>query len=224
MEQHRVADAPPDAGEPSLAERAYRALRDRLIMLEIRPGAPISEDQLAQSLGVGRTPVREALKRLQYERLIAVYPRRGTFATEVNITDLAHISEVRRELEPMAAGQAARRATDAHRAALTVLMDELEGAPAAPRTPGALMRLDLQAHRAVYAATRNPYLEDTLVHYDNLATRVWCLFVDRLPGVAGHIGEHGPLLRAVVAGDAEKAAALAAAHVEGFERAIRTAL
>lgn len=86
------------------------------------------------------------------------------------------------------------------------------------------MRLDLQAHRAVYAATRNPYLEDTLVHYDNLATRVWCLFVDRLPGVAGHIGEHGPLLRAVVAGDAEKAAALAAAHVEGFERAIRTAL
>src|SRR5688500_18203301 len=87
------------ATEPeSLAERAYRTIRDRLVMLEIRPGAPINEDRLAQSLGVGRTPVREALKRLQYERLITTYSRRGTFATEVNITDLAHISEVRQEL------------------------------------------------------------------------------------------------------------------------------
>ena len=83
------------AVEPTLAERAYRDIRDRLIMLEIPPGAPVNEDVLAQSLGFGRTPVREALKRLQYERLIVAYPRRGTFATEVNITDLAHISEVR---------------------------------------------------------------------------------------------------------------------------------
>lgn len=101
----------PGAGEPgseelSLAERAYRALRDRLVMLEIRPGAPVHEEQLAQSLGVGRTPVREALKRLQHERLITTYPRRGTFATEVNITDLAHISEVRLELEPLEIGRA----------------------------------------------------------------------------------------------------------------------
>ncbi|CAM5581099.1 GntR family transcriptional regulator OS=Streptomyces antimycoticus OX=68175 GN=SANT12839_018520 PE=4 SV=1 [Streptomyces antimycoticus] len=58
-------------------------------MLEIRPGAPINEDQLAQSLGVGRTPVSEALKRLPHERLITTYPRRGTFATEVSITDRA---------------------------------------------------------------------------------------------------------------------------------------
>ncbi|MFI7099166.1 GntR family transcriptional regulator [Streptomyces sp. NPDC050161] len=214
----------PGVEEISLAERAYRAIRDRLVMLEIRPGAPISEDQLAQSLGLGRTPVREALKRLQYERLIATYPRRGTFATEVNITDLAHISEVRRQLEPMAAAQAARRATDGHRAALTALLDELEDGTAQQRSADTLMRLDLQVHRAVYAATRNPYLEDTLVHYDNLATRVWCLFVDRLPGMAGHIGEHGPLLRAVIAGDADKAAELADSHVDGFERAIRAAI
>ena len=105
----------PGGEELSLAERAYRAIRDRLVMLDIRPGAPINEDQLAQSLGVGRTPVREALKRLQYERLITTYPRRGTFATDVNITDLAHISEVRQELEPLAAAQAARRATAADR-------------------------------------------------------------------------------------------------------------
>ncbi|EXU61945.1 GntR family transcriptional regulator [Streptomyces sp. DSM 41524] len=214
----------PAGEELSLAERAYRAIRDRLVMLEIRPGAPINEDQLAQSLGVGRTPVREALKRLQYERLITTYPRRGTFATDVNITDLAHISEVRQELEPLAAALAARRATAADRATLTAALRELAGADSPQRDAAELMRLDLQVHRAIYAATHNPYLEDTLVRHDNLATRIWCLFIDRLSDMAGHVGEHGPLIEAVVAGDADKAAQLAHSHVEGFERAIRAAI
>ncbi|MFJ9413684.1 GntR family transcriptional regulator [Streptomyces sp. NPDC101227] len=214
----------PGSEELSLAERAYRALRDRLVMLEIRPGAPINEDQLAQSLGVGRTPVREALKRLQYERLITTYPRRGTFATDVNITDLAHISEVRQELEPLAAAQAARRATAADRAALTAVRHELESVDSRQRDAAELMRLDLQVHRAIYAATHNPYLEDTLVRHDNLATRIWCLFVEHMSDMAGHVEEHGPLIEAIVAGDPDKAAQLARDHVEGFERAIREAI
>jgi DNA-binding GntR family transcriptional regulator len=218
-----VATAP-RGEEVSLAERAYRAIRDRLVMLEIRPGAPINEDQLAQSLGVGRTPVREALKRLQYERLITTYPRRGTFATDVNITDLAHISEVRLELEPLAAAQAARRATAADRAVLTALRVELESEGPRQRAAAELMHLDLQVHRAIYAATHNPYLEDTLVRHDNLATRIWCLFVDRLSDMAGHVEEHGPLVEAIVAGDPDKAARLARSHVEGFERAVRDAI
>lgn len=210
--------------ELSLAERAYRAIRDRLVMLEIRPGAPINEEQLGQSLGLGRTPVREALKRLQYERLITTYPRRGTFATDVNITDLAHISEVRQELEPLAAAQAARRATVGDRAKLTDLLEELSSAGTAGREAAELMRLDLRVHRAIYTATHNPYLEDTLVRHDNLATRIWCLFVDRLDDMAGHVEEHGPLIEAIVAGEADKAGRLARSHVEGFERAIRDAI
>lgn len=214
----------PRGEEVSLAERAYRAIRDRLVMLEIRPGAPINEEQLAQSLGVGRTPVREALKRLQYERLITTYPRRGTFATDVNITDLAHISEVRQELEPLAAAQAARRATAADRATLTAVRQELESVDPRRDAAAELMHLDLQVHRAIYAAAHNPYLEDTLVRHDNLATRIWCLFIDRLSDMAGHVGEHGPLIDAIIAGDPDKAAQLARSHVEGFERAIREAI
>jgi DNA-binding GntR family transcriptional regulator len=209
-----------DGDELSFAERAYRAIRDQLVMLDIRPGAPINEDQLAQSIGVGRTPVREALKRLQYERLITTYPRRGTFATDVNITDLGHISEVRQELEPLAAAQAAHRATATDRATLTALRRELASGSDATE----FMRLDLRLHRAVYATTHNPFLADTLVRYDNLATRIWCLFIDRLSDMAGHVGEHGPLIEAIVTGDADTAARLARDHVEGFERAIRAAI
>lgn len=209
---------------PSLAERAYLVLRDRLVTLDIPPGSPINDDQLAASLGVGRTPIREALKRLETERLVVAYPRRGTFATEVNITDLSHISEVRQHLEPAAAASAARRATAGDRAALSALLGELRIGDGEHADSVELMRLDMEMHRAIYAATHNPYLEDTLVRYDNLATRIWCLFLDRLPNLAGHVGEHSPLLYAIVAGEPDNAAALAAEHVAHFEQAIRAAI
>jgi DNA-binding GntR family transcriptional regulator len=206
----------------SLAERAYQELRDRLVTLQIRPGEPINDEQVAAELGVGRTPVREALKRLETERLVAAYPRRGTFATEVQITDLRHLTEVRQRLEPLAAACAAQRASARDRVVLADLLRELDGAAKAEVEE--LIRLDLRLHRALYAATANPYLQDTLVHYDNLATRIWCLFLDRLPGLVGHVGEHGPLVRAVLAGDQDRAADLAAEHVARFESAIRALL
>ena len=78
-----------------LADRAYSELRDRIVTLRIAPGAPIDEDLLGVELEMGRTPVREAIKRLALENLVTVFPRRGTFASEINITDLAQISDVR---------------------------------------------------------------------------------------------------------------------------------
>lgn len=205
---------------PSLAERAYLFIRDRLVMLDIKPGDPINEDWLSGTLGMGRTPIREALKRLETERLVIAYPRRGTFATDVNISDLAHISEVRRTLEPMATAAAAERATAADRAELTALRERLDTAE--PTESNAeLLKADLEVHRAIYQSVHNPFLEDTLLHYDNLATRIWCVFVPRLRGMAGHVNEHVPLLTAIISGDADKAAALTLEHVLGFERAIR---
>ena len=95
-----------------LADRAYVELRDRLVTLRIAPGAPIDEDLLGRELEMGRTPVREAIKRLALENLVTVFPRRGTFASEINITDLAHISDVRTQLEGHAAYRAAQRITE----------------------------------------------------------------------------------------------------------------
>lgn len=211
---------PEMSGEVSFAERAYLAIRDRLVMLEIEPGAPINEDRLSSELGVGRTPIREALKRLEIDRLVVAFPRRGTFATDVNISDLAHLSEVRRTLEPMAAAAAADRATAADRAMLTGLREQLD-TDQGLEDKAELLRVDVGVHRAIYRCVHNPFLEDTLIRYDNLATRIWCVFVPRLPGMAGHVGEHVPLLTAIIDGDADKAAELAGQHVAGFERAIR---
>lgn len=213
----RVNDEPSGA---SLTDQAYALLRDRLVMLEIKPGEPINEDRLRTELGVGRTPIREALKRLEQERLVVAFPRRGTFATDVNISDLSHISEVRRTLEPLASSAAAERATADDRTALTELRSRLDTA-ARPGDNAELLRADVGVHRAIYRCVHNPFLEDTLVYYDNLATRIWCVFLPRLSGMAGHVDEHVPLLTAIIEGDSEKATELATQHVTGFERAIR---
>jgi DNA-binding GntR family transcriptional regulator len=204
----------------SLADQAYESIRDQLVRLEIRPGEPINEDQLSASLGMGRTPVHEALKRLALDRLVVAYARRGTFATDINVTDLAHIFEVRQALEPAAAASAARHATAADRTALSALIEDLQSG--LPGRADELINVDMRVHRAIYAATHNPYLEETLVRYDNLATRIWCLFIDRLTGMSAHIEEHGPLMRAVLDADALKAAELARRHVTEFEAAIRS--
>ncbi len=163
----------------SLAERAYLQLRDQLVMLEIRPGAPINDDQLAASLGMGRTPVREALKRLEAERLVVAHPRRGTFATDVNITDLRHIFEVRQQLEPFAAATAAHRATAADRRELTEPAADVAQAAPPDQATTSCAPTSASTARSTPPPTI-PYLEDTLVRYDNLATRIWCLFTDQL--------------------------------------------
>lgn len=213
-----------EAPRKSLADMAYENIRDRLLTLRIRPGDLLNDDLLARDLGVGRTPVREALKRLELDRLVVSYPRRGTFATRVEVTDLAFISEIRTQLEPLAASRAARVATDAARERLQAVMHAVETFDIASATAVETLQLDAQVHQGIYAAAANPHLEDVLIRYDNLATRIWCMVLDRLPDLSHHVHEHVDLLRAVIDGDEAKSAELARAHVIGFEHAIREAL
>ena len=137
-----------------LADRAYAALRDRIVTLRIAPGEPIDEDALGRELDIGRTPVREAIKRLALENLVTVFPRRGTFASEINITDLAHISDVR------AAARGPRRVprrAAPHRRARAELEALLAGIAAADgATRRELMALDAHVHRFVHRCAGEP--------------------------------------------------------------------
>jgi DNA-binding GntR family transcriptional regulator len=204
-----------------MADRAYAELRDRIVTLRIPPGAPIDEDLLGGELEIGRTPVREAIKRLALENLVTVFPRRGTFASEINITDLAHISDVRIQLEGHAAYRAAQRFTDAQSGELGELLARLaadEGAEIA-----ALMALDARVHRFIHRCAGNPYLEETLGRYLNLSLRIWHLVLDRLPRMLALRG-HDDLLRAIAGGEAQRAREIVVEHIETFEREIRAVL
>ena len=205
-----------------LADRAYAALRDRIVALRIAPGAPINEDALGRELDMGRTPVREAIKRLALENLVTVFPRRGTFASEINITDLAHISDVRQQLEGHAAYRAAQRLTAARREELERLLARIDESAGGPRDEQ--MRLDAEIHRFVHRSTANPYLEETLARYFNLSLRIWYLVLDRLPHLGERVREHRALLEAIRDGEADRARAIAADHVGTFATEIRSVL
>jgi DNA-binding GntR family transcriptional regulator len=206
-----------------LADRAYVELRDRIVTLRIPPGAPIEEDVLGRELEMGRTPVREAIKRLALENLVTVFPRRGTFASDINITDLTHISDVRAQLEGHAAYRAAERISAVQRAELDELLAQL-GRSRGSDDVEALIALDARVHRFIYRCAGNPYMEETLGRYFNLSLRIWHLVIDRLPDLFARVHEHDDLLRAIAAGEAERAREVLAEHVVTFEHEIRTVL
>src|SRR6267143_507263 len=113
----------------SQSDEAYQRILERIVRLEMAPGSVVNEARLREELGIGRTPIREALQRLARENLVRSIPHRGTFVTDVNITDLARITEVRVLLEGHAARLAAERLAVADREALGVLVEVLEEGP-----------------------------------------------------------------------------------------------
>ncbi|MCB1384729.1 MAG: GntR family transcriptional regulator [Nitratireductor sp.] len=152
-----------------LGEHAYHNLRDLLVRVEIAPGATLSEDELSAKLGFGLTPIRTAIRRLAFERLVSIFPRRGTFAAEINIGDELWLTEIRQELEGLAAQLASERATDDERASLVELANMIQAAS----TNAEVTDLDAQFHRRIFRMARNPFLEPTAHLYFNLSLRIW---------------------------------------------------
>jgi DNA-binding GntR family transcriptional regulator len=192
-----------------------------LVTLAIPPGAPIDEEAVARDLRVGRTPVREALRRLTLEGLVVVYPRRGTFASNINMTSLSDITDVRAELEAHAAERAATLADDSDRREAAALIAELDAVGASQQS---LIELDTRVHRFVHHCSRNPYLAQDLDRYLNMSLRIWHLAVERLPHLDDRVREHRVLLDAILRGDAAAARATAREHVLAFASDIRAAL
>ena len=207
------------AVEPSrlIAERAYQELRDRIVTLRLPPGTVLREDELMGELRIGRTPLREAVKRLVLENLVAVQPRRGTTVTDVDAADIVHITEVRAELEAFAAYLAALRMDAPMRADGQALLDELGQLDT---SQSALMEFDERVHRFIWNAGRNPYLAQTLERYFVLSLRVWYIVLDRVPGLGGVVHDQARLLEAVLAHDVAGARALMREHVLAFQREV----
>ncbi len=214
---------PEAADARSLSDQAYFRIRELIVTLDLPPGALVSERELQERLSLGRTPVREALRALARERLVEVYPRRGMFVSRVDVRDLAGLSEVRVVLESRAARLAAERATEADRAEIAALLDELEQA-AGEHGDRRLIDLDQRIHRHVYRCTHNPFLEATLNEYYVLTLRIWFLALDRVVRLEDAVREHRALLEAIYGGDAVGAEEAMRRHVLGFEQAIRQVL
>ena len=217
--------SPPADGVPStrlVAERAYVELRDRIVTLRLAPGSVLREDELMSELGIGRTPLREAVKRLALENLLSVQPRRGTFVSDVDSSDIVNITEVRAELEGYAAELAAERMEGVSRIAAESLLREVDELTR-PDDQDWLMRFDERIHRFTWEASGNPYLTETLERYFTHSLRIWYLVLDRLPGLGHAVHDQGHLLEALLRQDGAAARSLMREHVLDFQREILAA-
>ena len=199
----------------SLAAIVAQRLREAIIDGEFGLGAMIPEESLAESFGVSRTPVREALNQLQLQGLVVIRPQRGSYVFEPSEADIAALCEFRCVVEPRAAELAYRHDRDATLVRLQSSIDEMEAARAA-RDPVRYGRADTRLHEAFFEHCGNPYLQAA---YATAATKIATLRTHlSAPADVLHtrgFEQHSELLRLFRAGDFKAFEALMRKHVTG---------
>lgn len=195
-------------GQPcaSLTDEAYAALEEKVVTLELQPGADISEQVVCQEIGLGRTPVREALQRLAREGLVAVLPRKGIRVTDVDPARQLLVLEVRRELERLLSRAAAERASPAERAELGEIADGMDEA-AATNDDRTFMRLDRALNLLVMAAAHNEFAAGAMRLINGQSRRFWYQHYRTAADLPLCARLHAAQARAIAAGDAVAAAA-----------------
>ena len=205
----------------SLSEQAYLRIRDKIVRLEMAPGDVIREDVLQAELGIGRTPIREALQRLARDQFVTVIPRRGMLVSGIDVMELSMLYETRAILEPYAMRLAAARGKQEHWEAMA---DNLQNARRPGVTNDELMSIDRKCHEIVWDAAGNRFLTDTLDMMYAQSDRLWHLYIADVADMRHAVEEHTEMYQALAAGDGDKAAALAEAHVRAFDEEMNLAV
>lgn len=188
----------------------------------MHPGAPVNEEDLQERTGIGRTPIREALQRLERDQLVSVIPRRGVFITTIDVGDLALLFETRSMLEPYVHRLAALRGTAVHWDAMEAALDEVAAMTSPDWTD--LLHADRICHEQVWDAANNRFLTHTLEMLYSQAERLWHQYVRDIADLHSALEEHRAVLLALRNGDGETAATIIEGHVLGFENQTRVVL
>ncbi len=207
---------------PTNADIAYQIIKEKIITVEMPPGSTIQESELMKQLNLGRTPIREALKQLETDKLVVTVPHRGTFVADVQISDLHHIYEVRLYLEGLCARLAAERASPAQVEEMASCCRDML-APARMETR-ILILIDRQFHWLLAQAARNRFMASEVELYYNLALRLWHLALHKVTSLDLDTERHFAILAAVKAGQAGQAEELMKQHIRCFHQTIRSVL
>lgn len=189
----------------TLTDRAYQQLEEMIVTLRLEPGQVLSEAQLAEDLGIGRTPVREALQRLASEGLVNVLPRRGVLVSEINLSRQLLLLELRREVERLCARKAAMRATAEERDGFRALADDLT-AVADNLDDAGFMRLDLKFNQALVHASHNEFAERAMRRIQGLSRRFWFQHYREVLDLERCARLHANVASAIANGDTDGAA------------------
>jgi DNA-binding GntR family transcriptional regulator len=204
----------------SLADRAYNLLEEMIVTLALPPGSVVTEGELAKRIGIGRTPLREALLRLGAQHLVTTRARRGLVINEISLNELLGILETRRVLDRLVGVGAAKRALPPQREALKALAPRMDEAGHAGDLT-AFLRLDLEADELIGAACRNPAAARATTALHVHSRRFW--YLHQHEGDIVHAAAlHARMLRAIADGDERRTIEATDAlmdYLESFTRA-----
>jgi DNA-binding GntR family transcriptional regulator len=209
-ERTRAAGGREPAARP---ETVYARLKDAIITGSLRPMERITENKVAASYGLSRTPVREAFLRLEAEGLIQVVPQRGSFVSQPSVADILEIYQIRLPLECMSARIAAERIEDEQLAALEDLVN-VERARGQGRSAERSLRASAEFHAVLYACTRNKRLASFLQDMQKQVHRARVLWPSTVARLEETWKEHAAILAALRARDGAEAERLMRQHLE----------
>lgn len=202
-----------------LRELVFEALREAIIQGRLHPGERLMEIQLAEELGVSRTPVREAIRKLELEGLVLMIPRKGAYVSEISMKDIADVFEIRRALEGLAARLAAERATEQEIERLERALVKIAEIAQAEDLDGAVA-LDTDFHEELMAASHNPRLSQLVSNLREQIQRFRLTSLSHPGRVKLAVEEHRKIVDAIASHDADLAQNLAYEHIENAENSL----
>ncbi|MFZ5650599.1 MAG: GntR family transcriptional regulator [Bacillota bacterium] len=222
MEQPRLVPIRLDNYKP-LREMVFESLREAIIQGRLKPGERLMEMQLAEEMGVSRTPVREAIRKLELEGFVVMIPRKGAYVSGISVRDIVDVFEVRAALEALAAGLAAERVTDKE-------LEELERSIVLAAELGdkaeldAIVETDTNFHELIYKACRNERLVQIVTHLKEQIQRFRTTSLSQPGRSRDALYEHRAIVEAISERNIDLAQALAREHVENAEQSLLNAL
>ena len=199
-----------------LRDIVFSALREGILSGELKPGERLMEVQLAEEMGVSRTPVREAIRKLELEGLVVMIPRKGAYVAGLTLKDVADVFEIRGSLEGLAAGLASERITDEEIEELENLLKELQVAVKEGDLDTTIKK-DADFHQVLFNATRNERLAQMVNNLKEHIDRFRIQSFTNPARMKSVLDEHQKIVDAIKERDADSAEKLAKDHIYKVE-------
>jgi DNA-binding GntR family transcriptional regulator len=206
-----------------LREVIFNTIREAIIVGELKPGERLMEVQLADKMGVSRTPVREAIRKLELEGLVEMLPRKGAHVADLSVKDIMDVLEVRSTLDGLASSLSASRITDEEIKELKHLNNQFENYIEKGNTQG-MIKKDVEFHDVIYRSSRNDKLIQISNNLREQVQRFRVIYIKDYSSSRELIKEHADIYEAITLRDPEAAMKLAQKHIKNQEVAIIKAI
>lgn len=202
-----------------LREMVYEELKMQILKGTIVPGTRLMEVDLADEMGVSRTPIREAIRKLEKEGLVTIEPRRGAYASQISTKDMVEILEVRQNMEGLAAAFAAARITPEQLKELKQVSENYNNAVIEGNMEN-MIKYDTRFHRIIVESCKNKVLVTMIEQLQELVLRFRYIYYDNFRRAENMPSEHKVILEAIEKGDTETAREAADIHIDRLKQLI----